>query len=237
MAQGRWLLLEDVDRAPVEVMAALSSLLETQVLYVPGRAQALRAAPGFQIWGTLTTSDAVTSGAAASAVAARAVFAPSRWQQVHLPRLPPADLVAIVSARHPRVAAAAPYLVRTFREMVAASGGDYGRAGEAQPPEAAAGAAEADVTMGGNAASDAGAAAGVEAEAEMAVEVMTPAWVAEVEEAEAGAGAEGALQSARAAFGAGRHFSSRDLLKWCARLQATLSRVRLRVRVRVRVNG
>ena len=143
VAQGRWLLLEDVDRAPVEVMAALSSLLETRVLYVPGRAQALRAAPGFQIWGTLTTSDSATSGAAAAAIAARAVFAASRWQHVHLPRLPPADLVAVVRARYPRVAAAAPYVVRAFRAMVAASGGDYGRGGgssssseeEAETPE------------------------------------------------------------------------------------------------------
>ena len=38
VAQGRWLLLEDVDRAPLEVMSALSSLLEQGVLYVPGRA-------------------------------------------------------------------------------------------------------------------------------------------------------------------------------------------------------
>ena len=209
VAQGRWLLLEDVDRAPVEVMAALSSLLETRVLYVPGRAQALRAAPGFQIWGTLTTSDAATSGAAAAAIAARAVFAASRWQHVHLPRLPPADLVAVVRARYPRVAAAAPYVVRAFRAMVAASGGDYGRGGSSSGSEAA----EAPEQL---------QQAAEAAEAAEELEVVVPAWAVEAEEAEAGAGAEAALQSARAAFGAGRHFSSRDLFKWCARLAATL---------------
>ena len=38
---GRWLLLEDVDRAPLEVMAALAPLLEGGALYLPGRATAL----------------------------------------------------------------------------------------------------------------------------------------------------------------------------------------------------
>ena len=32
VVQGRWLLLEDVDRAPLEVMSALAPLLERNVL-------------------------------------------------------------------------------------------------------------------------------------------------------------------------------------------------------------
>ena len=45
VSQGRWLLLEDVDRAPLEVMAALAPLLEGGSLYLPGRASSLAPPP------------------------------------------------------------------------------------------------------------------------------------------------------------------------------------------------
>ena len=105
VTQGRWLLLEDVDVAPAEVMAALAPLLARNELYVPGRAQTLRAAPGFHLWATLTLQD----GKRASAVGAAAA-----WQHVAVPPMAEADLVEIVATRCPALRAAAPQFVRRF---------------------------------------------------------------------------------------------------------------------------
>lgn len=52
---GTWVLIEDLDRAPFEVLAALGPLLEGRPLALPGRSKPLRAAPGFRVFGTVTT--------------------------------------------------------------------------------------------------------------------------------------------------------------------------------------
>ena len=60
---GRWVLLEDVDRAPREALAALKPLLERGVLPLPGGRGTLRAAPSFRLFATCTTSSYGASGA------------------------------------------------------------------------------------------------------------------------------------------------------------------------------
>lgn len=62
--QGRWALLEDVDRAPFEVLSAIVSLLERRRLFLPGRGDIVEAAPGFQLFATRTT--AASSGPVSS---------------------------------------------------------------------------------------------------------------------------------------------------------------------------
>ncbi|CAN0122174.1 unnamed protein product, partial [Hapterophycus canaliculatus] len=54
-AAGAWVLIEDLDRAPFEVLAAIGPLLEGRSLTLPGRARPLKAAPGFRVFGTITT--------------------------------------------------------------------------------------------------------------------------------------------------------------------------------------
>ena len=53
---GTWVLFEDLDRAAFEVLAAIGPLLEGRPLALPGRRKPLRAAPGFRVFGTVTTS-------------------------------------------------------------------------------------------------------------------------------------------------------------------------------------
>lgn len=54
-AAGTWVLIEDLDRAPFEVLAAIGPLLEGRPLTLPGRTRPLVAAPGFRVFGTVTT--------------------------------------------------------------------------------------------------------------------------------------------------------------------------------------
>lgn len=64
VAQGRWVLIEDINLAPVEVLAALTPLLERRSLSIPSRAETVHAAPGFQLITTVTSDP---SGSAAGA--------------------------------------------------------------------------------------------------------------------------------------------------------------------------
>ena len=56
VAQGRWVLVEDVNLAPAEVLAALAPLLERRVLTIASRAETVAAAPGFQLIATVTSA-------------------------------------------------------------------------------------------------------------------------------------------------------------------------------------
>lgn len=49
---GRWLLVEDIDRAPFDVLASLGSLLESRSLVLPGRTKIVHVHPNFQLFAT-----------------------------------------------------------------------------------------------------------------------------------------------------------------------------------------
>jgi midasin len=64
VAQGRWLLVEDVNLAPAEVLAALVPLLERRTLTVAARGDSVAAAPGFQLIATVTSAPGGTAAGA-----------------------------------------------------------------------------------------------------------------------------------------------------------------------------
>lgn len=49
---GHWILLEDIDLAPMDVTSVLIPLLESQMLSVPAHGNAVKASPGFQLFAT-----------------------------------------------------------------------------------------------------------------------------------------------------------------------------------------
>ena len=56
VTRGSWLLVEDLNLAPPDVLAALVPLLEGGALHLSHRSQVIRAAPGFQFIATVTTA-------------------------------------------------------------------------------------------------------------------------------------------------------------------------------------
>ena len=52
---GRWVLVEDIDRAPYDVLAALATLLESRALPLPGRPRDATVHAGFQFFATRRT--------------------------------------------------------------------------------------------------------------------------------------------------------------------------------------
>lgn len=56
MSEGQWLLIEDINLAPQDVLASLVGLLERRQLYLPQQAQSIAAHPGFQLIASVTSS-------------------------------------------------------------------------------------------------------------------------------------------------------------------------------------
>ncbi|XP_060072903.1 midasin-like [Ylistrum balloti] len=52
VTEGHWVLLEDIDSAPMDVISVLLPLLERHVLSVPGHGDNIPTAPGFQLFAT-----------------------------------------------------------------------------------------------------------------------------------------------------------------------------------------
>ncbi|ETI28556.1 hypothetical protein G647_01006 [Cladophialophora carrionii CBS 160.54] len=63
MQQGRWVLVEDIDRAPAEVMGVLRPILENGELFLPSRKEKIRPKAGFRILATMKTSSQSSSTA------------------------------------------------------------------------------------------------------------------------------------------------------------------------------
>ncbi|KAG5948870.1 hypothetical protein E4U53_006121 [Claviceps sorghi] len=54
--EGRWILIEDLDRAPTEVLSTLLPLIERKELLIPSRGERIRAATSFRLFATVRTS-------------------------------------------------------------------------------------------------------------------------------------------------------------------------------------
>ena len=54
--EGRWVLVEDLDRAPTEVLSTLLPLIERKELLIPSRGERIRAASSFRLFATVRTT-------------------------------------------------------------------------------------------------------------------------------------------------------------------------------------
>jgi midasin len=75
---GRWLVIEDIDLAPLDVLSILVPLLERRELHIPGRGEVVRAARGFQLFATQTLTASGMPALLCRAVPCR-VWGPNPW--------------------------------------------------------------------------------------------------------------------------------------------------------------
>ncbi|ODA80032.1 hypothetical protein RJ55_02990 [Drechmeria coniospora] len=57
--EGRWVLVEDLDRAPTEVLSTLLPLIERNELLIPSRGESIRAAKSFRLFATVRSSQGI----------------------------------------------------------------------------------------------------------------------------------------------------------------------------------
>lgn len=148
VAEGRWVVIEGVDSAPPDILAALLPLLESRVLHIPSRGQVLTAAAGFQVLGTITTPQGSSGSSAVAAVGAGSSTAQdvlgSLWAKVRLAAPTESEQLQILQGLYPDLTPLLPLaqatvnLLQLAGRQAAAAGGSSGGVSLQQQAAAAA---------------------------------------------------------------------------------------------------
>ena len=99
---GRWVLIEDLDRCPEEIQAALLRLFEERILPL-GVGKEERCHPRFRLFGTLVTSATSHKSVTSIGTAGKRILHPNLWRKVHVDPLPFAELREVGRMLHPHL--------------------------------------------------------------------------------------------------------------------------------------
>ncbi|KAL8829768.1 MAG: hypothetical protein Q9170_006033, partial [Blastenia crenularia] len=113
VTEGRWVLLEDYDRAPADIVSALLPLLERRELSVPHKGESIRAAPGFKLIATVRShgNNGDRGYKWASLLGIR------HWHQVNVLLPPEEELGEIAMQRFPLVSAYGPSIMGLYTRL------------------------------------------------------------------------------------------------------------------------
>ncbi|KAJ3293693.1 AAA ATPase midasin [Borealophlyctis nickersoniae] len=98
VAEGRWILIEDFDLAPLEVISVLLPLLETRHLFIPSRGEKIKAKEGFRIFATRTMFP--TRGGFAHRPGGHQA-GQNLWTKIRVQALPPQEVGEVLSSLYP----------------------------------------------------------------------------------------------------------------------------------------
>ncbi|XP_029451275.1 midasin isoform X2 [Rhinatrema bivittatum] len=112
---GHWILLEDIDYAPLDVISVLIPLLESGELVIPGRGDCLKVAPGFQFFATRRLLS--SSGGWYRQQNSHAVLLDKYWTKIQLDNMSQAELKEVLLQRYPSLAVVADRLLEIYVQL------------------------------------------------------------------------------------------------------------------------
>ncbi|OQV03835.1 AAA domain-containing protein [Cladophialophora immunda] len=115
MQQGRWVLIEDIDRTPGEVMGVLRPILENGDLFLPSRNEKIRPKDGFRI---LATVEATRQTSSATNSRQSWLLNPRLWSTVEAANYPPEEVEALLYSRYPNASVFIPTILRVHRNLL-----------------------------------------------------------------------------------------------------------------------
>ncbi|KAL2155988.1 hypothetical protein VTH82DRAFT_732 [Thermothelomyces myriococcoides] len=116
--EGRWVLVEDLDRAPTEVMSTLLPLIERGELLIPGRGERIQASSGFRIFATVRTQLGMNDKESLPNLIGLRL-----WQLMHVKALPRDDLKEVINGRYPLLHKYTPGVLAVFDQLIACTNG------------------------------------------------------------------------------------------------------------------
>ena len=100
MEEGKWVVIEDIDRAPSEVTGVLLPITDKGLLQLPNRRGQVRAADGFRIFATMRRSD---EPVASRKTLPRSLLGSTRWKQVRVQGLTDDETATILREKFPSI--------------------------------------------------------------------------------------------------------------------------------------
>nr|XP_045010044.1 midasin isoform X2 [Jaculus jaculus] len=115
VTKGHWILLEDIDYAPLDVVSVLIPLLENGELLIPGRGDCLKVAPGFQFFATRRLFSC--GGHWYRPLNSHATLLDKYWTKVHLNNLDKTELNEVLQCRYPSLMTAVDHLLDIYIQL------------------------------------------------------------------------------------------------------------------------
>ncbi|CAL1290109.1 unnamed protein product [Larinioides sclopetarius] len=117
MTQGHWLLLEDIDCAPMDVVSLLVPVLQSRSIILPGHPNPVKAAPGFQLFAT----QRLLSGLGGSYLEFKnnADIIDKQWRKLMISPLTKEELTQVISTKWPVLSIFIPHILSVYSEFSA----------------------------------------------------------------------------------------------------------------------
>ena len=122
--EGRWVLIEDLDRAPAEVISILLPLLEREEMYLQNSGKSIHASPGFKLISTIRTN-LKTSGR--ENMPGKNILGLRHWEHVSLLPLSEDDLQSIILHKFPILHKYMPRILSLYTNLSSLSNGCSGQ--------------------------------------------------------------------------------------------------------------
>ncbi|XP_042842742.1 midasin [Panthera tigris] len=113
--KGHWILLEDIDYAPLDVVSVLIPLLENGELLIPGRGDCLKVAPGFQFFATRRLLSC--GGNWYRPLNSHAALLDKYWTKIHMDNMDKKELNEVLQNRYPSLLAVTDHLLDIYIQI------------------------------------------------------------------------------------------------------------------------
>uniref|UniRef100_A0A671LK38 Midasin n=1 Tax=Sinocyclocheilus anshuiensis TaxID=1608454 RepID=A0A671LK38_9TELE len=111
VSKGYWILLEDIDHAPLDVISVLLPLMENKKLTIPGREDCIQMAPSFQFFATRS------GGAWHRPQSSHAALLDKYWSKLQIGNMSREELKQVLMKRYPNLAVVVERLLDIYCQL------------------------------------------------------------------------------------------------------------------------
>ncbi|XP_067386141.1 midasin isoform X2 [Emydura macquarii macquarii] len=115
VTKGHWIVLEDIDYAPLDVISVLIPLLESGELLIPGRGDCFKVAPGFQFFATRRVFSCGDGWYRQQN--SHATLLDKYWTKIRVDNMSKAELKEVLKGRYPSLAAVTDRLLDIYLQL------------------------------------------------------------------------------------------------------------------------
>ncbi|KAM7394956.1 hypothetical protein PAMA_006612 [Pampus argenteus] len=115
ISKGQWILLEDIDHAPLDVISVLLPLMENKKLMIPGREDCIDVAPGFQFFATRRMH--YGGGSWHKPHNSHAVLLDKYWTKLQMGNMTREELKKVLISRYPKLTVVADRLLDIYCQL------------------------------------------------------------------------------------------------------------------------
>ncbi|KAM3861280.1 midasin [Diretmus argenteus] len=119
VSKGQWILLEDIDHAPLDVISVLLPLMENKKLMIPGREDCIDVAPGFQFFATRRMY--YSGGSWYRPQSSHAALLDKYWTKLQMGNMTREELKKVLICRYPNLTVVADRLLDIYCQLTGES--------------------------------------------------------------------------------------------------------------------